>query len=361
MVALRQFPLIALGLLLALATIEAAVRIDRSLRPERYTGLPVIGPSLTPAETRWVDHPFLPFVGRPNSEIADHHPEYGGVRTLTTNNAHGFRSRPFADVREPGGRTVLTFGGSTTWGAIAETNATTWPGLLEDALRRHYPADDVRVFNFGTSTATSAFTAVTLATLGLHLNPDLVIVYHAKTDYEPLRRDDYRSDHAHYFRDLDLEKMWPGWVPSLPAAFGNSLAVTVAAAALDAEAQLGDLMTHVTRPGPANVDPAHGVSRLIAHLDTVHSIATGNGARALFSTFQFRDGETAALAAVNQALRDHFTAKRRHFVDQDSLIPDDSPDLHIDDCHLTRRGREWIATNFYDYIVRHDLLDRDRD
>jgi lysophospholipase L1-like esterase len=304
---------------------------------------------------RWSAHPFLPFTGTPNLAYDVQRDDGWAVLNIHgENNSYGFRTTEFDFDKKPGDVVVLAFGGSTTWGAIAETNATTWPGLLEQLLVARYPDRNLRVYNFGTSTATSVYSVVSLALIGVYLRPDLVIIYPGITDHEPMASKRYRPDHSHYYKDFDPELAWRGVRRSLPAWMLRSRVVTYISAGIDEALQVNSLQFYVAHPVDAEtVNLADVTDRLTDNLATFNAIATGNGARTLFSTFQYYDPTGQP---VNPALRRFYAEAGLTYVDQDALIPDLDRSINFDDCHFTRKGREMMAKNFFDYIVAHDLL-----
>jgi hypothetical protein len=108
---------------------------------------------------------------------------------------------------------------------------------------------------------------------------------------------------------------------------------------------------------PGSADPALVASRIKPHLRTIDAVSRGRGGRALFSTFQFFDGESEQARVMNKALREAFEGNSFEYVDQDRLIPDRDRTLQIDACHFTRKGRELVARNFFDHIVERGWLE----
>jgi hypothetical protein len=104
-------------------------------------------------------------------------------------------------------------------------------------------------------------------------------------------------------------------------------------------------------------EPASVAPRIAPHLRTIDAVARGRGGRALFSTFQFFDGDTDQARVMNKALRATFESNGFAYVDQDRLIPDTDRSLQVDDCHFTRKGRELVARNFFDFIVDRRWID----
>ena len=338
---------------------EVACRILVS--PERIVGYRGADDSFS--ASLWVDHPFLPWVGRPSHEYTMTVEEDGrSLPVRVANNAFGFRSHDIPTEKLPGDYFIVCLGGSTTWGAHAESNADTWPELLEARLRARYPSRNVRVFNFGTSQATVVYSLVAFALIGINVQPDLVIVYHGFNDYGPVSDSRYRIDQAHIFHDLALDGRWHGLQASVPRSWLRSYVITLATGLVDRWAEIGNLSAYVA--GEIDYDPAMNVAatavarlrRNWSHLETIEAIARGRGARSLFSTFQFTRGDERPNAVVNRSLLELFRERGFDYVDQDALIPDNDPTLQFDQCHFTRAGRERMAENFFAHIAERGWI-----
>jgi GDSL-like lipase/acylhydrolase family protein len=342
------------GLLLGGLSLEAGLRLYGLVDPDTRTFLQRLTDWNYGIEFRWTSHPFLPYVGTPNMEYVvrrDDAPE--GVHGK--NNSAGFRTHEFPEHKGPNDYYVLCLGGSTTWGAISTSNETTWPGLLEQRLAARYPERNVQVFNLGASAATCVYSIVSLALMGVHLQPDLVIVYQGVTDLEPIYAKHYRTDQSHYFKDFDPDTAWVGYRRSLPAWLRRSYVMAYVTARLDDALDVNSLMFYVThRVTDQTDDGALAIRRMLADMKTIDSIATGNGSKALFSTFQFYDPTGSRM---NADLRQFFAENGLDYVDQDALIPDFDRSINIDDCHFTRKGDELMAENYFQYIVAHHLID----
>jgi lysophospholipase L1-like esterase len=353
----KRLALVTLGLVVVFAAIEIACRLKfSSAEITRFISSP------EPIEaTRLVDHPFFPFVGRPSTNYELDVPI--GVHVGVSNNAYGFRSHELPTSKTPSDYFILAFGESTTWGDGAETNAATWPEVLEARLRARYPSRNVRVFNFGTQNATLPYSVVALALIGVHIQPDLVIVYRGFNELGPATARGYRYDHSHFFRNLSLGIQWQGFQRSIPRAFLASYAIAYLTGLADSAIGADNLSFYVQHP--LEFDPSmdeEGVKRALTreweHLLTVDAIARGYDAGTLFSTFQYYDGKDRLYRVVNDTLRTFFEKHRVAYVDPDALIPDFDRSLQFDACHFTRAGDELMAQNFFKKIVVDRLLER---
>jgi len=348
--------LLSIGVVGALLIVEVGMRLslgEAGIQHYRW-------PNEPEESARWQDHPFLPYVGRAGAEYVANVGHMGALQAHVRNNAWGFRSHEPPAEKLPRDYHVITLGGSTTWAVAAADNSQTWPELLGARLQRQYPERNVRVFNFGTQNATSAYSLVALSLMAVHLEPDLVIVYHGINDIYPAMLSTFRPDHAHFFRDLALDARWQGIQRMVPKPLLSSFAVTYITARWDLAIGANQLAFYVTRDTGTPIEGAESgkkhLRRNWMHLVTMDSIARGHGARALFSTFQFFDGSAAPNAWSNETLRDTFREHGLDYVDVDAALPDGDRTLQFDECHFTSDGEHRMAEVFFRAIERRGYI-----
>jgi lysophospholipase L1-like esterase len=340
---LRSSALLAIcGALLGVLLAEVGVRL---LAPQANLVTGGVGGD------RWVAHPFLPFAGSPGAETSFSVAPLN-VRVFARNNSYGFRAHEFPAEKHAEDFFIVCLGGSTTWGAAAASNAETWPELLESLLAKRYPHRHIQVFNLGTDFATSVYSIVTLGLIGVHLQPDLVIDYEGWNDYGPSMARKYRTDHSHHFVDFNPDAV-QGVQRRLPAWMMSARVVALLTFVLDNWMGTNDLGSYVITRHRGDVgDAAIGAGRILENLRTLHSIARGQGAEVIFSTFQFFDGSPP----LSKAYREFFDAHGFLYVDQDALIPDHDRTIQFDEGHFTAKGENMMAQNFFDFIVAHQLI-----
>lgn len=344
----RQPALALAGAAAALLTVELGLRLIYSDGDFRARYAPADGP------VTQTTHPFLPYTGKPGLRYTMAPEVAGELQPVgVVHNAYGYRAHEFPADRSPEDLVVVALGGSTTRGYVAASNAETWPGLLEGMLSERHPERTVRVFNLGADGGTTATSVVSFALVGTHLEPDLVVVYHGFNDYGPMTAVDFRTDHAHHFRDARPEHAPRGVRRRLPVWLLRSRAVAFSATMVDRLTGIGDLQAIAEISASGRVDDVGAAieQRLLPNLRTIHSIAERQGAHVLFSTFQFFDGQTPDYRALNDVLRSYFERSGLDWVDQDALVADGDPALMVDECHFTRAGRELVARNFFEAIV----------
>ncbi|MCA9905207.1 MAG: SGNH/GDSL hydrolase family protein, partial [Anaerolineae bacterium] len=96
-------------------------------------------------------------------------------------NEDGYRGPAVAMPKPDGVFRIVALGGSTTYGH-GLNEAESWPRQFERVLHEDYGLQQVEVVNLGSPGYFSLDSVVNLATRGLALEPDLVIVYHGIND-----------------------------------------------------------------------------------------------------------------------------------------------------------------------------------
>jgi len=125
-------------------------------------------------------------------------PGYAG-RTLGSDigvSSVGFRGDEFAKAKSPGRFRIVTMGDSTTFGAGASTNASTYPAQLEKLLRHAFPKLNCEVINAGIPGYNSLQVLILLETEILELKPDLVIIFIGWNDLGASTFDPWRPNYA---------------------------------------------------------------------------------------------------------------------------------------------------------------------
>ena len=171
---------------------EAACRVYVHFRPFPSSGI-------------WM-FPFFPEFDRKDGRglyYAHPYSSYDFKPNITPEiNAQGFRSREFYGSKKPGSVRIVCVGGSTTYG-VRNPYEESYPFLLEQALRKRLPEQDIEVINAGLISATSAETLHRILFKVIPLEPDIVIVYHGFNDLVPRIADDFKNDYSH-FRKIPL-------------------------------------------------------------------------------------------------------------------------------------------------------------
>jgi acyl-CoA synthetase (AMP-forming)/AMP-acid ligase II/lysophospholipase L1-like esterase/acyl carrier protein len=104
-------------------------------------------------------------------------------REFTTNSL-GFRSPEIAPTPAPGELRIAVVGASTVAGVFAKTNNQTFPGLLEDQLRRGTPGRPINVINAGIEGITMREIDRLVERAIIPLHPSVVLVYAGVNDME---------------------------------------------------------------------------------------------------------------------------------------------------------------------------------
>ncbi len=187
-------------LLLAELTAQAAIWITTGKAPFDDRGQ---------QKGLFVEHPYL--VGVPRSQKT-----VRSAGTTISSDSLGFRGREIAWARNDSVLRVLALGGSTTFG-VTVSDADTWPMRLEVALdsmlaTRTATFRSAEVVNGGVPGYTTAENLIQLALLGVHLRPDVVVLFQSYNDmrnaHSPGLRTDYSNFHAiSQHGNLELDRL----------------------------------------------------------------------------------------------------------------------------------------------------------
>jgi len=221
-------------------------------------------------------------------------------------------------------------------------------------LAQQQPQRHVRVFNLGLDTATTAVSVSIMALVGVHLKPDLVIVYQGANDLSVIGTQNLSPDHSTAFQQLDLTTVWGSLQERLPGWMLQSYAVA-AALGVPGEGRFAEIDKLVRAPRRPAADRFAGVEVTLRHLNTIQAITAGAGGRTLFSTFAFADRSDPSSMRFNHILRSFFDEQGFPYVDQAALLPADDPTVQLGDLRYTARGAKLLARNFASYIEAHDL------
>jgi hypothetical protein len=157
-------------------------------------------------------HPYLVGAPRPGAAV-----QRGAVRISI--NRLGYRGPEITPLPDPGVLRVLALGGSTTFGNYVD-DADIWTAQLEKELTTamaaaRTPYRRVEVVNAAVPGFTSAENLIQLELLGVHLRPQIVILFQGLNDlrnaHSPGLRPDYANFHALTQRgNLELDRLRRG-------------------------------------------------------------------------------------------------------------------------------------------------------
>jgi lysophospholipase L1-like esterase len=285
-------------------------------------------------------HPFLGETQKPLHQRIDVTPE--GDRFVFTTNNYGFRGADIPERKPAGARYIFALGGSTT--ACNEyPHEMTWPGLLEQRLRRRYGDDRIHVFNAGMGTATSYHSLVMYSNLIAELEPDLVLVYEGVND----NRAFYPSS-ARYFREV-----------------GNGEDFLQRPSYLLYELALNTRSTLLTRAArslyPAAL-PRKGFEYHEKNYRQIAYLASGYRTPLVFITQPVipnrrkQDGNVReSNDRINESTRGLGQQLNVPVFDLAAVMPLDDEHFLADGVHYTKAGNATIATKLADWLVQSGL------
>jgi lysophospholipase L1-like esterase len=210
--------------------------------------------------------------------------------------------------------------------------------------------------NLGMNAASLPFNVVQFALLGVHFQPDLVIVYAGHNDlWAGLGLEGFRPDYSHRLGHWDasrrsVQHYIPKWMMA-------SAAVTGTAVLIDRARGIEyDLVKQIWRTATPSEDPLEGYWAFHNSLISIKGMAEAHGAETLVVTPHWSlrqvDRQDSLAARVRQSALD----AGMHNVTVDSVIPPEDPALHIDDAHFSRAGGRLFAKTLADVIQEKALL-----
>lgn len=137
-------------------------------------------------------HPYTAFACKPNWRSSPN------ARLQASHNSFGFRGEEIAWDKPEGTLRVLCLGGSSTYGEAVSSDENTWPSQLGTLLNKASTSEDFEVINLGVPGYTTFESLTQLATLGLELQPDVVLIYHAMGDLRAVLADSVAPDNTHF-------------------------------------------------------------------------------------------------------------------------------------------------------------------
>ena len=180
-------------------------------------------------------------------------------------------------------RRILVSGGSTTFDALATSDAVSWPWQLEQALAAG--RSGVEVWNAGMPTWTSLENVISLAVRDVDLEPDVAVLFQAINDLQPASAaafDPQYEEHARMTRralGFDLEPL--PWHRRL-------LLVEAVRGLLPVEA--APVHSPLPDPEPRRSErlPAEAVATFERNVRSFIALARGHGAEVLLVTQPIR-------------------------------------------------------------------------
>ena len=163
---------IAIVVVMSLVFVELAFRVVR---------LPAVDQWVDPvafelAQAHVEPHPYLAYALKPGWRTP------AGTNVQASHNELGFRGQGIEAKKEDDVFRVLCLGSGSTYGIGASNDDATWPARLQYYLHAEEPDRKFEVINMGVEGYSTFENLIDLATRGIDLEPDLVIVYQSLAD-----------------------------------------------------------------------------------------------------------------------------------------------------------------------------------
>lgn len=179
---------IAIVVVMSLVFVELAFRVVRLPAVERW-----IDPAAFELAQAHVEpHPYLAYALKPDWATPT------GSKFQAAHNQLGFRGEDFEPEKDEDVFRVLCLGSGSTYGIGASSDAATWPARLEYYLHAEEKGRKFEVVNMGVEGYSTFENLIDLATRGIDLEPDLVIVYQSLTDLRCALYPAPVSDNTHW-------------------------------------------------------------------------------------------------------------------------------------------------------------------
>lgn len=137
-------------------------------------------------------HPYSAFTCKPNFQSSP------DSKQQVSHNSFGFRGKETTWSKPKGVLRVLCVGGSSTYGAGVSSDEHTWPVQLEGVLASATEDGRFEVINLGVPGYSSFESLTRFATVGMELQPDVVVIYHGMADVRSALSNEPTPDNTHY-------------------------------------------------------------------------------------------------------------------------------------------------------------------
>ncbi len=258
----------------------------------------------------------------------------GDQEYVVETNSLGYRTREFSPRKASGVVRVICIGGSTT--VQGQTNATTYPALLEAMLRERHPSWSVEVLNLGISGVQSEYWPRKRYSF-LDFEPDVVVQYEGVNDLLHTHMRRWARDHP-YVAALYRSVLFASLAPYPHHQFDEHIRGTV-------ENMVG-VTTASAKAGAAHVvgtfaapDISRASAEVRRYLEVNLMEQWGSRRSPLYSYTSYY----ALLQYFNEALASHASSGYRIAPVAERLK---EPDRFVDICHMTRSGIRDLAAAF---------------
>lgn len=223
-----------------------------------------------------------------------------GSAQQCSHNALGLRGKETTWEKPAGTFRILTLGGSSVYGQSESHDSKVWSQRLEDLANEGRGTPRIEVINGGCSGYTSYEMLAQLAFRGVHLDPDLVVLYESVND---MRAALYTAGASEPARDNTHWRLaWPVDRPStLESLFENSRSYLIFRryftnyvqtradlgfyAMVNYDPKSSELYCNRSRGGwPEGRVPEQGLANYRHNLESLISVAQAGGARVFIAT-----------------------------------------------------------------------------
>lgn len=353
----RRFGLVCFSVLISLSIVECVLRLA-------FAKEQVLPPYYFNRETRFVEHPFLPYAHAANDvrTLPWRHEFFGPFTLKYRTNRYGFLGDEFPSQKASNEIRILTFGGSTTWcmGIDPTTRIgtldATWPAILQQLLQAKLPDSVVSVINLAQDGYSSPMSVVNLAFVGVDLKPDFVLDYDGINDMAQTFGFPMRSDYVGRFSPM---KAYRSVGTRLPRVLFKSHLVCLAVKAADNAIfyeNRGAFAGILPPPKPKGVNfwdcsDFRNSDLFLRNIRTMRGLCNEYGIKFIGSTCHYFQTDSTR-DEFNNMIRTYYAKEAVPFFDADRMVPKNDKSVNTDEVHFTKRGTELMAQGFCDLVLQ---------
>lgn len=307
-------------------------------------------------------HRFLGYTLRPNTAI-NGPSSYSEQSKKFSINSLGFRGQN-CTIRKPDNTyRIFCLGESSTFCVTSSDDEHTWPYLLEKLLTKEDPQDTIEVINAGVPGWTTYESMINLAIRILDYDPDMIIVYHGANDVAYCHRATETFNYSDKPPISPYSKLFDNSAAYILLMTGGKFGSNKAPKKKlpDTFKPYGPRAFRRNLQNIISIGKAHNVQVILSTQATLiqenprgtdwEEVSAGN--LAWFGLNQ--KALVRAYKEINSTIKELSTKNHVAFVDNGEKVPHTFEYL-IDYAHLTDKGSEEVARNFFEAIKKEEFI-----
>ena len=318
---------------------------------------------------RFSEHPYLPFVYRFNDNRL--YCQYCSItgtfeRISYFTNNYGRLGNDYSFAKDTNEYRILVLGGSTSFlpgirfGEISNISDT-WPAILEKKLNSNFANKKYRVINLSIEGHSSECSLISLVTIGIHLNPDLVISYDGINDMAHFFDYEINYDFSDFVKKFNISEVKS--IKSFAPDFLNkSITINILLQKIDnilGFKKTQNIIFNTVNPKRRlnywYSNSLKNIHVLEKNLYLMNKICNSYDIKFVCCTMHYLKNNLITFM-FNKALREFFYNNNIDYFDSDHFTPHNEESFKIDDVHFSRKGTESFADGIYKKLIM--LIDK---